>query len=103
MSEKVVSLGSRRPARSGTAQCLACHHEWSAVAPLGVVDLECPTCHLLRGVFDCPHGMNTGYEVWACKTCSGHFMKIYRHMQSGGFYVMCSTCGQLHETEAVFG
>ena len=34
---------------SGDAKCLACKHEWMAVAPVGAVWMECPSCTLLRG------------------------------------------------------
>lgn len=39
----------REPHLSGKARCLACKHEWVAVAPVGVVWMECPACTLERG------------------------------------------------------
>ena len=39
----------REPHLSGAAVCLACKHEWVAVAPVGTVWMECPACSLERG------------------------------------------------------
>ena len=41
----------REPHMTGPAMCLSCQHEWTAVAPLGVLWLECPACSLMRGRF----------------------------------------------------
>lgn len=41
------------PHLRGPARCLACAHQWEAVAPEGtIMGLECPTCRLFRGVFE---------------------------------------------------
>ena len=37
------------PHLSGLAVCGACHHEWSVVAAVGGVHLECPKCHRYWG------------------------------------------------------
>ena len=35
----------------GEAFCIVCRYEWSAVAPTGIVELECPQCHTMKGKF----------------------------------------------------
>jgi hypothetical protein len=72
----VISLAQRReelaPHMQGEALCTACGHTWHAVVPAGVIWMECPECHTMRGlcryplcrdashVFQCP----CGGEVW---------------------------------------
>lgn len=51
MADKVIDLLSRQPHMTGTARCLHCKHEWTAVAPLGSMTMECPECSLHKGVF----------------------------------------------------
>ena len=47
----VVSLQEYRPHLAGPARCLHCHHEWQAASEVGVfAGLECPECHLEKGV-----------------------------------------------------
>lgn len=52
-SDNVVWLDAERQKRephlTGRARCLACKHEWQAVAPVGAVWLACPACSLNRG------------------------------------------------------
>lgn len=42
----------REPHLSGAAVCLACKHEWVAVAPVGTVWMECPACSIERGRYN---------------------------------------------------
>ena len=44
------------PHISGDARCLACKHEWVAVAPIGTIWLECPAC-------------KDDYDGETCETC----------------------------------
>ena len=71
---KVVSLEERRlasqPHMAGKAMCLACRHEWLAVAPIGEIVLDCPNCGLGKGVYKnicCPE------KYWQCKCGCSHF------------------------------
>ncbi len=52
---EVIDLNQTKQERerslSGAARCLACQHEWVAVAPVGSIWLECPSCTLIRGRF----------------------------------------------------
>ena len=49
----IIDMAAERLKReehvAGDARCLACKHEWAAVAPVGATWLECPECALQRG------------------------------------------------------
>lgn len=59
----VISLDEHRPHMTGTVRCLACGHNWHAVAPLGTLFLECPECHTEKGVWHRPVIPET---YWRC-------------------------------------
>lgn len=40
----VIDLDARREHWAGTASCIDCRHEWTAVAPVQTDRLECPQC-----------------------------------------------------------
>lgn len=61
----VVSLQERKPHMAGEAKCLACTHEWIAVAPIGSYVLVCPSCSLEKGVFKRLCGPENDI-VWVC-------------------------------------
>ena len=48
MSE-VISLDDHRPHSSRYVACMACAHDWVAVAPATTLTLECPSCGLMEG------------------------------------------------------
>jgi hypothetical protein len=83
---------SRLPSRlereehlSGEAFCFQCGHTWTAVAPVGTVELECPECHTMKGVFK--YGCEPK-SAWVCG-CG-----CYLFMLSGESYEMiCWQCG----------
>lgn len=54
------------PHASGEAVCLACKHTWTAVAPVGTAQLECPECGTERGVWKYPFSPAVGEELWQC-------------------------------------
>ena len=81
MSE-VVDLRAVRDARSpeeegydphleGPAKCLACKHEWHAVARTGEdsVDMVCPKCDTRRGQFQYPAGIPNDANYRQCSHC----------------------------------
>lgn len=86
---------------SGEATCLACGHNWVAVAPTGCpannpddrASLECPRCTALKGVFkrftvydDCP--------TWHCARCSGFLFTAF--LAAGDVPTLgCASCGHL--------
>lgn len=91
-ASNVIDLEQKRleskPHACGEAVCLACDHKWVAVTPInseGVMDdLECPSCHLERGVFS--RNMEPDGPIWVCN-CGC----IHNVVFPGG--VMCSYCG----------
>lgn len=85
MSDKVVNLQERRPHMTGEAVCMACRHEWIAVAPQGTWDLECPECGTNHGVWRNPALAEK--PVWKCK-CDNEFFVIHTDR------IMCARCGE---------
>jgi hypothetical protein len=69
MSDNVTQFRSREqetPHLSGQARCVACDHEWVAVAPVGSTWLQCPECGTNKGLlrFHCEPA--EGGEMWTC-------------------------------------
>ena len=75
----------REPHVSGKARCLACKHEWVAVAPVGVIWMECPACTLERGRFVAQ--VERDGLHWHCNCGNDLF-----HATPDGFY--CPNCGE---------
>ena len=105
----IITMQSKRsqkmiPHLSGTATCLACSHEWVAVAPLSAFELECPECGTMRGVWHYPISMSKDYATWTCaiNDCGCQHMTIEVH-KDGGYYIACCKCGHLHTIDDVFG
>lgn len=80
----------RSPHLVGKARCMACKHEWEAVAPSGTADLECPSCGLVRGQWIYPHTLDKGQLIFTCNTCGGTNFAIQRHR------AFCVGCGASH-------
>jgi hypothetical protein len=72
--------------RSGAAHCLHCRHEWVAVAPVGIVYVECPECHCDKGVFTGVTLPPVGTEHFVCG-CGNGLFSVTRD------YVLCANCG----------
>lgn len=72
----------------GTGVCLNCKHEWQAIAPTGVVSLECPSCNAHRGVWKGLAGPDSG-NVWTCNCGCQYFMLTDTH-------TLCIGCGTHH-------
>lgn len=52
MSAKIVSFA--KPSEltmTGDAFCIGCDYQWVAVAPVGTVQLECPGCRSMKGIW----------------------------------------------------
>jgi hypothetical protein len=47
----IIDIRSRQPHIAGRATCLGCRFKWVAVAEVGAVTLECPSCGLMKGAF----------------------------------------------------
>mgnify|MGYP000489409234 CR=1 FL=1 len=81
----VIYLDDYRAHIDGEAKCLACQHEWVAVAPTGTLGLDCPECGAFKGVFK---GLTAPDTVWEC-TCGNSLFFI---SPEGS---MCSICGEV--------
>lgn len=90
---EVLSLAAERQARephmSGAAKCAACGHEWVAVAPVGVHELECPACSCTKGYMR--HAVMRGNERFVCN-CGCDVFRISRDL--GPYCVNCATVAQ---------
>ena len=75
----------REPHLSGKARCLSCKHEWVAVAPVGVIWMECPSCTLERGRY-VAHAERDSMR-WGCNCGNDLF-----YATPDGFY--CPNCGE---------
>lgn len=83
----VVAFKSREePHMSGKAHCIACDHQWMAVAPVGTVFLECPSCHTEKGRFIGACSPDEGTEVRECN-CGNQLFYLTREGH------MCANCG----------
>ena len=89
---KIVPLKREEPHLSGEAVCTGCGHEWVAVAPVGMTQLECPECGSSKGLFKHPFGPAEGELSYECSCGSDlFFIKKTKHQASGAVY--CRGCG----------
>jgi hypothetical protein len=79
---------------SGEAKCLACGHEWAAVAPCGTHRLECPECAVQRGVLRYPCELAAGM-VYRCN-CGSDVFQWVAHSNAKDYYLLCIGCGLQH-------
>lgn len=83
----VIDMASRRPSPTmeGKARCLACDHDWIAVAPTGTASLECPSCGLNTGRY-VNLAVRSDHAHWECACGNDLF-----HLTPEGSY--CPVCG----------
>lgn len=110
---KIVDLGQFREAKqkceeaeqlqdtvhslSGDAICVACSYEWvtdRVEAP--VFELECPSCHSMRGVFKGPVILPEKALVATCNFCRGQLFM----MTTEGHFCIC--CGGYFTWESLY-
>ncbi len=82
---EVIDLDSKRPHLSGQAVCMECGNNWVAVAPVGVHELECPSCKLMKGVFAY---QIVGETFWECN-CGCRYYSVSGITQN----ILCVKCG----------
>ncbi len=99
MSNVVPFKAKEPPHLAGSAKCIGCAHEWEAVAPVGTVSLECPSCSSERGVWRYPVRATEGDSLFLCN-CGCEALTAYH--RAGKFWLKCMCCGVDH-TKAVFG
>lgn len=97
MTDNIVPLRpeKRDPHVSGKARCLACKHEWVAVAPVGTIDFECPSCGLMRGAWMYPVQPHRDEKVWQCACGATTFWFLI--LADGSNWLTCVGCGKDHQ------
>lgn len=71
---------------AGDAFCIACGHNWQAVAPTGTTELECPDCHTLKGKWRFEFRPSEGQMVRECN-CGNQLF----YLTPDGH--LCANCG----------
>lgn len=83
----VIAFPSKtEPHQVGSAFCIACDHEWEAVAPVGIEVLECPSCRCVKGRFKFECAPAVGLQVRQCN-CGNQLF----YLTPQGH--MCPRCG----------
>lgn len=82
---EVVTLADHKPHLSGMAKCIACGHEWTAVAPVSTDALDCPKCETYNGVW-MGIALPAKGTIWQCH-CKNEFFVITETA------IMCVKCG----------
>ena len=87
MSSNIIDLDAHRPHIQGPAKCLHCNHEWQTVALAGVINVMCPSCGLMKGIFNGIIAPPEDREVWVCG-CGNDLFRITRDAS------ICIQCGK---------
>ena len=74
------------PHGAGLARCVCCKHEWHAVAPVGTLWLECPSCGIHKGTWAYPYDLNEGELYRACN-CGNELFVVTPDR------ILCPNCG----------
>jgi hypothetical protein len=83
---KVIDINQYKEHLSSEAICIACGHEWTCVAPVGVFDeMECPECGTMKGVMK--YGVIPEL-YWQCN-CGCYLFTISGKSNN----IMCWQCG----------
>jgi hypothetical protein len=86
MKNNVIKFEKKDHHASGEAFCFKCRKEWVAVAPVGTVQLECPECHTMKGLFKFPFNVEVGQLVRECN-CGNQLF----YLTPEGH--LCANCG----------
>lgn len=70
----------------GKAFCIACGHQWTAVAPTGTTAFECPACGAMKGHWKFEFMPSAGQEVRECD-CGNQLF----YLTPDGH--LCANCG----------
>lgn len=84
--ETAPASDNLHPWASGSAFCLACKHEWTAVAQTGEQEIECPCCLRWTGHWRFEFQPTDGQLVRVCN-CSN---KLFYLTPEGH---LCGSCG----------
>ena len=80
-----------RPSVQGPAHCIACHHEWTAVAKAGEWWFHCPSCGTNKGTMIFHAAPTEGAKRWTC-ACG---CQVFYLTPQGPF---CPNCGNWQHT-----
>lgn len=104
MSADIISLTDRKAEKerhySGEARCIRCKHEWVAVAKVGDIFLECPSCECISGVPKHPFMADEGCLIFVCENCTSEFFYIEKY--KGETAICCGGCGDHKSIDDVF-
>lgn len=77
---------------SGEAFCLNCNHTWINIGKTGTIQLECPSCHTLKGLYKFPFHVEEGEAFREC-TCENYLFIITPNGH------LCPNCGDYQNYE----
>lgn len=83
---KVIEFPKNGQWASGEAFCIGCDHTWTAVAPTGTTQLQCPKCKAMKGTWRFPFGVAEGQLVRQCN-CGNQLF----YLTPDGH--LCANCG----------
>ncbi len=83
---------AREPHWEGPTHCVACHHEWHAVAPAGTDWLECPSCGLHKGRAKFAFAAGNDQPQLVCR-CGCDVLYAYKPQHGAMPLVRCCNCG----------
>lgn len=63
---KPVEPDAKKPHVSGSATCQQCRYRWEAVAPVGTVEIQCPKCLTMKGLYMYGHEDPGGSLMCEC-------------------------------------
>lgn len=98
------------PHYSGEAHCLACGHDWMAVAKVGTpasmpgpdrATLTCPACSASRGVLKYHVIYSSAKFVYSCTSCGCTLFSIVLSA-NGDPCTACAGCGQFRNALDIF-
>lgn len=72
----------------GIARCSSCGHEWQAVSPVGMVNLECPSCYVMTGSYLGELLPPEGVRVLHCGACNNTSFYYTEYDE-----LLCQKCG----------
>lgn len=76
------------PKYRGEAFCIQCNTEWTAVVPVGLTQLQCPSCRTMKGLLRYPFAPEPDVLIRECG-CGNVFFWVTPDGH------MCPNCGIL--------
>lgn len=91
----------KRPWAAGEAAC-SCGHEWTGVAPTGLISFECPSCGEMNGKWKHPFGPGNGDAAFTCSSCNSRTFFFLLSKRSSRTLILCTGCGEEMSIDDVF-